>query len=216
MNGVKMSQVASVYDPAIFDVGSIEEAVNIILTEDSGVSSHDRWEKETPYLVQLMRGLNITEKSVVLDYGCGIGRLSRALIEAYGCTVVGVDISANMRAFASHYVGNHHFMACHPSSLDKFGIKFDAALAVWVLQHSARPESDVERIAGALKPDARFFVLNEERRFVPTKEVTWVDDGVSVRDVINGHFKEIQSGKPDSASVAPGACERAYWGLFSS
>ena len=49
---------------------------------------------------------------VVLDYGCGVGRLAKAMIEAKGCAVIGLDISARMRTLAQDYVASDRLSPC--------------------------------------------------------------------------------------------------------
>ena len=91
---------------------TVAEAKRIILTPE-GQSSEQRWQRETPLLVALIeRGCEINEHSWVLDYGCGIGRLAKTLIERHDCRVVGVDISPSMRALAANYVNSPRFLAC--------------------------------------------------------------------------------------------------------
>ena len=86
--------------PEIFEVGSIEQARSIILTPD-GASTDQRWAAETPWLVEHFgRQLSPRPDTVLLDYGCGIGRLARPLIERFGCAVLGVDASHSMRLLA--------------------------------------------------------------------------------------------------------------------
>jgi cyclopropane fatty-acyl-phospholipid synthase-like methyltransferase len=118
--------------------------------------------------------LQLTAGSVVVDYGCGIGRLAKELISRYGCRVVGVDISSKSRALAERYVGSDRFLTCAPEGLDVLGAAFaDAALAVRVLQHCPHVADDLHRIKQVLKPDGRLFVANEKRRFIPT-ETGWI------------------------------------------
>jgi hypothetical protein len=48
----------------------------------------ERWATETPYLAdRIGTALGITATSMILD--CGIGRISKALIERFQCRVVG-------------------------------------------------------------------------------------------------------------------------------
>lgn len=208
-------QVVRTYNPTIFDVKSIHEARGVILTDDHGLTSNERWERETPYLVDLMAALNITENSVVLDYGCGIGRLSRALIAKYGCRVIGVDISAGMRALAAHYVDHERFTACHPKMLDALGLQVDAALSVWVLQHCVKPEQDIARIYNNLKPGSKLFIVNENARFIPTTEELWLDDGADVKALLGAAFTCTKTGKIDSSVLSELAADRTYWGVFA-
>ena len=62
------------YNSGVFDVANLDEARRIILTPEGGLSTHERWESETPYLVGLVaENLQLTAGSVVVDYGCGFG-----------------------------------------------------------------------------------------------------------------------------------------------
>src|SRR6266404_326612 len=122
------------YRPQVFEVQSIEQAKAIILTP-GGSSTDERWERETPVLAeQLTRELGIDPTHFVLDYGCGIGRLAKALIEMHpGCAVLGADISISMIQLAPGYVRSQRFCAFHPTLLDMLiaqGVCFDSAYSV--------------------------------------------------------------------------------------
>jgi 2-polyprenyl-3-methyl-5-hydroxy-6-metoxy-1,4-benzoquinol methylase len=107
--------------------------------------------------------------SLVLDYGCGIGRLSKAPIARHGCNVVGVDISPSMRSMAVGYVDSERFSAWSREELDEklgVGVAFDLAIWVRVLQHYPSVQEDVARIgpgrrvvcgepANTVRPDGR-------------------------------------------------------------
>src|SRR5262249_29871734 len=94
------------YNPEIFSVRNVREPKALILTAETSTTDA-RWEQETPLLCGLIDArAKIGPETVVLDYGCGIGRMSKALIERYGCRVIGVDISPSMRALAVEYVGS--------------------------------------------------------------------------------------------------------------
>ena len=71
------------YYKDMFRVENLEEAKNIILTEEAQGGDHrQRWERETTYMQSLFaEGLGDLNGKTVLDFGCGIGRLSKALVE---------------------------------------------------------------------------------------------------------------------------------------
>ena len=143
------------YRADVFDVGNVEDAKAIILTpETEATTSGDRWEVETPYLVkEIGRQLGIDANACVLDYGCGIGRLSKGLIDAFGCAVLGVDISPSMRQLAQQFVQSDRFAACTPKMLDAMiarGFRATHAIACWVIQHCEKPDVDLARIESAL------------------------------------------------------------------
>ncbi len=144
------------YHPAVFHVNDIAQAMAVIMTPE-GSTTAERWETETPYLADLIaQELTITPDTLLLDYGCGIGRLAYELIQRHNCRVVGVDISPSMRALSVVYTRSDRFMSCSHDMLEGLtarGLRFDAALSLWVLQHCATPAQDIARIRNALKPD---------------------------------------------------------------
>jgi SAM-dependent methyltransferase len=179
------------YRAEVFDVRDLDEAKSIILTPEEGATTDERWEKETPYLVgEIRRRLAPTADSVILDYGCGIGRIARELIRDSGCTVIGVDISFRMRCFAQAYVQSENFVVCSISGLDRLiqrGLRVDHAYAVWVIQHCADPSEDITRLAHATQVGGLLYVANTHHRCLPTN-VGWVDDGQDVTALISSRY----------------------------
>jgi SAM-dependent methyltransferase len=205
------------YNPHIFDVATIGEAMGIILTPEDSTTEH-RWVTETPYLATLIsRSFSLTEKSLVLDYGCGIGRLAKELIARHGCSVIGVDISASMRSIAVAYVGSDRFFACPPAMLDLLmerGVAFDLALSVWVLQHCANVREDIARIARALAPEGGLFVVNQRSRAVPTVELGWVDDGADVYELLKEVFRQRSRGSLPAEHTTKNVSRLSSWAAF--
>jgi SAM-dependent methyltransferase len=207
------------YNPNIFNVFSEQQAKDIILTrggfdQDAG----ERWVRETPYLIDLILSkVDLGEKSLVLDYGCGIGRLSKELIDKSNCEAIGVDISPSMRGFAAPYVNSDSFFACSPKSFEMIRryIKFDLVVAVWVLQHCLEPENDLLAIRESLLPGAKMFVVNNVLRAVPTIERGWANDGIDIQGLIEElGFRELETGSLDPTVVPGILSEATFWGLY--
>jgi 2-polyprenyl-3-methyl-5-hydroxy-6-metoxy-1,4-benzoquinol methylase len=205
------------YNPEVFEARDIAEAKRIILT-DEGSSTEERWRIETPAVADLIaRSVAITPDSTILDYGCGIGRLAKELIARHGCRVIGVDITQSMRNLATGYVASDHFLVCSPLMLADIvarGLRFDAALAIWVFQHCLCPTDDIALIACALKSSGNLFVLNNLSRVVPTKEKSWVDDRVDVRGILFDRFALERDGSLPGHLVAPAMVGRHFWALY--
>jgi autotransporter strand-loop-strand O-heptosyltransferase len=203
------------YHPGIFDVADLHDARRIILTPEGGLTTDERWESETPYLAGLIaENLKLSTRSVVVDYGCGVGRLARELIPRCGCRVVGVDISANMRSLAERYVASDKFSTCAPEGLDVFGEAFaDAALAVWVLQHCPSVGEDLERIRRALKTNGQMVVVNENHRCLPTIR-GWMSDGLDLEQILLSRFDLDARGRLDPEVVTKARSETTFWGLY--
>lgn len=213
----------AVYYPQVFDAADEAAARAIILTDEGeGADTDTRWARETPYLVGLLRQhIRLGPESLVLDYGCGIGRMAKALIATTGCRVVGVDISARMRALAAEHVADERFLAVSPAQLDgmaQHGLRADAALAVWVLQHCLAPAEDIDRLGRALAPQGRVFVLNMPGRAVPAVQeaagaarFVWAADGIDVAALLRARFSVDAAGVPDMSRVPRMSSIGAYW-----
>ena len=184
------------YNPKIFDTNSIEDAKKIILTKEGGWDSEQRWDKETQFLIDLIGDFFKLDSSMtLLDYGCGIGRLSKGLIEKFNCKAVGVDISPSMRQKALEYVNSENFRVIDPSQLQSFVSKngfFDVAISIWVLQHCLEPQKDILNIKCALKSDGKFFVLNNITSAVPTNK-GWINNKIDIHKILKNEFEELKT-----------------------
>jgi SAM-dependent methyltransferase len=205
------------YHPEIFDVRNIDQARQIILTGE-GSTTEERWVSETPWLAdEISNSMTIGPETLIIDYGCGIGRMSKELIDRYGCRVIGIDISDNMRALAVDYVRSPRFMSCSPPMLDALverGLVADAAISIWVLQHCLKPEEDIGRIHAALKPGADFFLLNNLYRAVPTREKAWVNDGLDIKQLVGAHFTMQREGIPPLEKTPKDLLNIIFWAAY--
>lgn len=143
------------------------------------------------------RCIPIRKDTTILDYGCGVGRIAKELTARHGCSIVGVDISESMRALSVSYVASDRFLARSPAELKSMvdeGIRFDAALCIWVLQHCVDPWDDLALLRAALKPDGNLFVLNNNvTRAIPTAD-TWIHDGIDVKRLLSESFAATNEG----------------------
>lgn len=206
------------YNPLVFEQSDLDLAKAIILTPEDGRDPEQRWRLETPYLAGLIgEQLALAPGRLVLDYGCGIGRMAKALIERYDVKVLGVDISQAMRTHAPAYVASPAFSVVSNdvfAALVRQGLKVDAAVAIWVLQHCPRPAEDIVQIRTALPDGGPLFVLNNHHRAVPTLEVGWADDQVSVRELLGEGFVEAAAGAPDGQALGTMVAAQTFWGLY--
>lgn len=202
-----------IHNSSVFDVRTIAQAKQVILTpEDS--STDRRWTVETPYVANLIVDhLAIRAHHRVLDYGCGIGRIAKALIGQAGCTVLGVDTSASMRALAPAYVESDRFCSLAPEMLSAVN-DTHFAVAVWVLQHIPRLTAAVDQIHRKLMPHGQLLVVNMESRALPDERGGWTDDGVDVREHLSARFKEVHYARLDPAHTTPATAQHSFLGIY--
>ena len=84
-------------------------------------------------------GLSFGER--VLDFGCGVGRLTNALAEQ-AAEAVGVDIAESMIEQAerlNQYPGRVRFLSYDGTALPFADASFDSAISIIVLQHVRHP-----------------------------------------------------------------------------
>ena len=202
------------YNPKIFDVEDLEAAQDIILTPEVGLTTADRWEAETPYLLSLMKDFNLNKDSLVVDYGCGIGRLSKEIIAQNDCHVVGVDISMNMRSLSHIYVNSDKFAPISKDFLPLLQDSVDAVLAVWVLQHTFNLDEEISNIKKILKPGGKLFVVNEKLRCIPTDK-GWMNDGKDIFISLQSNFKTEVIDNLDASVVSDQVSRRTFYGMFT-
>lgn len=135
---------------------------------------HDDWDQATRETVRILRRLDLVrDGDTVMDYGCGVGRITRALAEAYRLRLLAVDRSAEMRRHARRYLPQACFEEGGVELLSDTELferlpalagSVDTILCIEVLQHIPEPVLDavLPRLLAALKPTGRLFVLGNE------------------------------------------------------
>ena len=131
------------YIKEAFDVTTFEQAKNVVLSSDP--TDPSKFDSETQYLIKVIeQNVNINNNSTVLDFGCGMGRISNELIVRFNCKVVGVDISPSMLTFALLYTANmNKFTPLTDYSVED---SIDCALSIFVLQHCQDPQKEIDNI----------------------------------------------------------------------
>jgi len=174
------------------------------------VPSIDGWEVGIDAcLAQILPALTpaLRKEGTILDLGCGIGRLTLPLAEAFPeCSFVGVDISPRMVAEAraeakKRGVRNARFMLGNGRTLPRTLPRLWGAFSVLTLQHlpAEAQEGYIRAVAGKLEPGgvARLqFVTSEVDHFLshgvsPDAVREWcVVAGLSVESVELGAVDE--------------------------
>lgn len=205
------------YNPDVFRVPDERAAKNIILTRE-GWDTDLRWANETPYLADLLgEQLRPQAGQLLVDYGCGLGRMAKALIERFGVRVLGVDISVDMRRLAPPHVASEDFSVVSVPvfrSMVDAGLRADGALSVWVIQHALTPADDLDLLRGSLKPGGGLFIVNNIHRAVPTREGPWASDGLDIRAMLGERFAVQAEGALDAAKTGEAVHRWAFWAAY--
>jgi SAM-dependent methyltransferase len=184
-----MKFIKEAFEPITF-----EQAKNTVLVPDS--NNPDKFIAETKFLIDAIEKENIIhENTHVLDFGCGMGRVSKELINRFSCNVTGIDISERMKVFASLYVSNPKKFKTSSSINESV---FDVALSIFALQHTQSPDQEVKKIANSLVDNGIFILLNEPSRMVPVDVdidgyVVWNDDKFDVFSEVEKYFTKLKS-----------------------
>ena len=110
-----------------------------------------------------------------LDLGCGVGEDARATAEAFGCHVVGIDLSPGMASVArSRSAGRpgSTFLAADGGRLPFLDGAFDAAWVKRTLMHVANPATVMGEIVRVVRPGGRVVAVE------PDLEVLLLDSGM--------------------------------------
>jgi len=183
------------YIKEVFDVTTFEHAKHVVLTSDP--DNPNKFENETNFLTDTIAKQNIiSSESMVLDFGCGMGRVSKKLIEKFDCNVVGVDISNSMLIFANIYVSKPRKFK--PMNSYNMPNTIDVCISTFVLQHVQDPKSEIDIIYNNLKVGGYLILVNENKRYVPSdvdsnRYIVWNDDGFDIFGEINSRFKRVNS-----------------------
>jgi SAM-dependent methyltransferase len=186
-----------------FHPRDIEHAKEICLSPEPGVSYKFQFETSMTTKM-LLENDYVFNDSVVGDFGCGVGRVSKELISNLGCDVYGFDFSEPMLKTAVDYVRSKKFIPVNTplseNEKKEFSDKFDLITSIYVLQHSPTPEEDIDFIYDSLKSNGKFVSVNEKKRFIPvgiddrnSGLIYWDDDGIDIELIISKKFKLVTS-----------------------
>lgn len=152
------------YDNRYFTVRSIAEAKRTILGPYDGLDVNQRWDVETKWLMDRIK-FN-TDDELIVDYGCGIGRLSKEIKNP----IIGVDFSQTMRIHAEIYVDKDTFCVINPMMFKVLvddGLRISGAISIWAFQHILYVEKHIECLMTAIKPGGIFWLLDDIKRWIP-------------------------------------------------
>lgn len=176
-----------------FDKPDYISAKDVILEK---IDNQERnWDIETQNTIEFIKPF-LQKEFRILDFGCGVGRLSIPLTE-YVNFVNGVDKSNNMIALADKERLSKNLSNVRFISLDTFlsdeNSKFDLIICVFVLQHIPKNDLNIilNKFKSLAKQDATLLVINTPTRFVVNGN-EYFDDKIDIREVLNDNFRIIK------------------------
>ena len=184
------------YNPNLFTPLDLNHAKDIVITPDP--VDPNKFENFTNEAIKIITNANIiNETSCVVDFGCGMGRMSKAIIDTFNCEVIGVDINLSMLKLATMYVENSNkFVTCNEVDKDN---SIDVCLAMFVIQHVLDPKLEIKKIVDILKPNGYLVLLNEPNvRLVPggqaeDSSIIWFTDGFDIYPEVEKYFNKVLS-----------------------
>lgn len=202
------------YNPDFFKPKDIEHAKRIILTRED-TTTEKRWELETAWQTKVLGALtNINRDSCVLDWGCGIGRLSKSIIKEYNCSVYGVDIQQQMLEYAGDYVNDEKFTPILYQNIEEIKRrKYSHIISVWVLQHSINVKNEIKIMHECLEDAGRILIVENHKKVIPDHNY-YYDDGVSVMECLKEYFEPEVIGKLPEAFTSPALIKSSWWALL--
>lgn len=182
----------------LFKPQSLEEGKHAVVGDCNGYSMEDRYRLETPLFAKaILRQKDLVYK--ILDYGCGVGRLAKEIInqKSFDVTleVYGVDASRDMLRLAEANVDSPRFHVKTPPDLGDE--KFDIAYCVYVLQHVPAVEirDILYRIHSHLNNDGVFIYCSSDYRMaINYGQPGFYDDrhlGVNLQEELGRLFEKV-------------------------
>jgi hypothetical protein len=100
-------------------------------------------------------------------------------------------------------------------AMTQHGLRADAAISVWVLQHCMRPQEDISLIRDATVSQGRLCVVNTVGRAVPAKEPAWVNDGLDIRAMLSDAVTELAAGRLAADVVSERVSRHSFWATYA-
>lgn len=197
------------YYPDVFLRNTIAEARSAILTPEAGLTTDERWARETQWIADRIH----LPEGLALDIGCGIGRISKILVARHH-SVLGVDISPSMRQMAECEISNAgNFSAISPGFLWQLvqnGLRVNSAIAIWVLQHVPSKQLDllVETLAEAMPSRTPLWTMERDARLLPAmagERFVWGTDDSNTEAVLSQYFAKEMDEPVPAELCTPGA-----------
>lgn len=172
---------------ASFNIQNFREGQEMTVGAINGISTDARWLVETDIFRDgILTWISKEQAVKILDYGCGVGRLAKALLSANdNIEILGVDQSPGMLEHAKSYVNSDRFKTMLDSDFLSSSEQFDFGYCIYCLQHIkaelVRPV--IERLSKST--DTLLVVNSNTRMALPN----FIDDGINIINELRPYYK---------------------------
>ncbi|MGB7050215.1 MAG: class I SAM-dependent methyltransferase [Acidimicrobiales bacterium] len=171
-------EAAAAHSAALYELRHLAESFG----EDAALYDRAR----PSYPAALVDDLLVTHPVVVLDVGCGTGKVSRLFVER-GCDVLGIEVDPRMAAFA-HSTG----LAVEISRFEAWdpgGRTFDLLVSgqAW---HWVEPRAGAQKASAAIRSGGHFAVFWNHQNYPEAVQqvITDVYSDLAPEILANSHF----------------------------
>jgi ADP-heptose:LPS heptosyltransferase/SAM-dependent methyltransferase len=182
----------------LFHPHTLEDAKHAAVGDCNGLNMETRWNEETPIFVEAILKYK-NDAKIILDYGCGAGRLAKELLKKsdelnLGLKVLGIDNSSEMLDLASKDINHKDFFPLKPEELKT---KVDFVYLIYCLQHIPAVEiRDVlQRIYTFLSDEGKLFYCSSDYRMaIRFDNPGFFDDrflGVNLQEELSRFFIKV-------------------------
>jgi ADP-heptose:LPS heptosyltransferase/SAM-dependent methyltransferase len=193
--GVALEQTGSIdvgSGHRLFKPASMQEGMETVAGACNGIPKEQRWAEETPAFAREILQLLPPDGATILDYGCGMGRIAKEILQQNGkVTVIGVDDSGEELALARTYVDTPRFITMKPQELNE---PVDLAFCIYVFQHIPAVEirEALQRVHHYLRDDGYLIYCSSDYRMAVRFDAPGFEDdrrlGVDLRREISRYF----------------------------
>lgn len=196
----------------MFDPKDMNAAKGWVTGNCNGLDTETRWQKETPVLAQeIIRKLEKLgpyldeEGALVLDFGCGPGRVAKQLLKSGpgDIRMVCVDASEDMRRLAQQnlkrFVKEGKVRVLSVEEFAELGEEFDLAYCVYVLQHVKLEE--LSRIVDLVHRASDVLLLVNSVTRLAVTDKGFQNDGRNVLDMISRRYTHFEWALPAESIV---------------
>lgn len=175
--GEKMSKPNFLFRPKNFN-----EARDMVVGPCNDYTMEERWELETPLFADVLtKYIHFTNATSVVDYGCGCGRVAKAILERNPQleNLYGIDASTEMLKSAEQYCNDSRFVPCKPKNtpIGKCGVVY----SIYVIQHIPAIElrDALFRMHQAVSPEGVFINCSSMFRMaINFRDGSFFDDSI--------------------------------------